>query len=765
MSTQRAMPRHRTASPVRVLLSAALLGSLALHTTASARVMNSPAAAGPILFVTQVPVPADFTTIGAVFGNHKAGMQDVARGGDLMLRYPNGTLRNLTAEAGYGDSGMQGANAIAVRDPSVHWSGQKAVFSMVIGAPTQRYQLTTHNWQLYEVSGFGIGETAVITKVANQPANYNNVSPVYGSDDRIIFTTDRPRVDAAHLYPQLDEYELAPTNTGIWSLDPASGDLFQLDHAPSGDFTPIVDSFGRVIFTRWDHLQRDQQADGDSVGNNCSGSTYGTFNYSDESASATFNLTNPDRTEIFPEPRACRNDLLAGTNLSGHSFNQFVPWQVNQDGTEPETINHIGRHELSGYFDRSLTDDPNLDYHHSASPGLNQNRITNLLQMKEDPSRPGTYYGTDAPEFGTHASGQVISFTAPPTQTADTILIAYVTDRATSTADDTPGPEHSGLYRDPLPLSDGTLIAVHTVNTLQDQNIGSSANPRSRYDYRLKLLSKTSTHWTPVLTLTNGISKTVSLWDPDTLVTYSGTLWELNPVEVLPRPRPPMHTPQLAPPEQQVFQQAGVDLATLQAWMRQRNLALSVSRNVTTRDAADIQQPFNLRVVSGTAQTVGATGKVYDVKFMQYFQADQIRGWTGGYSSTPRDGRRVLARTLHDSQASAINPPISGPAGAVLLASDGSQAAFVPARRAMTWQLTDAAGNGVVRERFWLTFQPGEVRVCASCHGVNSRDQAQQSAPANPPQALLALLQRWKTVYDAEQIPKSPRAYLPLAIR
>lgn len=38
-------------------------------------------------------------------------------------------------------NGMQGANAIAVREPSVHWSGSKAVFSMVVGAPTQRYEV------------------------------------------------------------------------------------------------------------------------------------------------------------------------------------------------------------------------------------------------------------------------------------------------------------------------------------------------------------------------------------------------------------------------------------------------------------------------------------------------------------------------------------------------------------------------------------------------------------------------------------------------
>ena len=153
-----------------------------------------------------------------------------------------------------------------MRDPSVHWGGKKAVFSMVIGAPTAALPtILTHYWQLYEVSGFGVGETVVITKVANQPQNFNNISPIYGTDERIIFTTDRPRNGAAHLYPQLDEYELAPTVSGLWSLDPATGDLFMLDHSPSGDFTPILDSFGRVMFTRWDHLQRDQQADGDAV--------------------------------------------------------------------------------------------------------------------------------------------------------------------------------------------------------------------------------------------------------------------------------------------------------------------------------------------------------------------------------------------------------------------------------------------------------------------------------------------------------------------
>src|SRR6185312_14061059 len=303
------------------------------------------ALANPILFVTQVPIPDDFTTVGSVFGNQRAEVDSAGRGGDLYIQYPSGALRNLTREAGFGNDGFQGAGSIAVREPSVHWNGSKALFSMVVGATTERYEWVTTYWQIYEITGLAEGGHAVITRVPNQPANANNVSPLYSPDGRILFSSDRPRGGEPHLYPQLDEYEEAPTTSGLWSLDPATGDLRLLDHAPSGVFRPLVDSFGRVVYTRWDHLQRDQQADSDAQ----EGAGYGTFNYADESAGAA-RLNS--RAEIFPEPRADRQDLLAGTPLEGHSFNHFFPWQINPDGTEHETLNHIGRHELHDYFNR-----------------------------------------------------------------------------------------------------------------------------------------------------------------------------------------------------------------------------------------------------------------------------------------------------------------------------------------------------------------------------------------------------------------------------
>lgn len=684
----------------------------------------------PIVFVTQVPVPADFTTIGSTFGNHLGTQQAVARGGDLWIRYTDGTLRNLTAAAGWGHDGQQGERAIAVRDPAVHWDGQRIVFSAIVGAPTRQYEEPTTRWQLYEMTGLGPTQTPVITPVPHQPTAYHNVNPTYGSDDRIIFASDRPRGGEAHLYPQLDEYEEAPTVTGLWSLDPASGDLFLLNHAPSGAFTPRVDSFGRVVFTRWDHLQRDQQADADNDG---SGS-YGTFNFSDESAAAQ---RLADRSEVFPEPRD------GSATLAGHRFNQFFPWQINEDGTEEETLNHVGRHELSAYGTQSFLADANLRECCAVDTRYNRHTLANdaLHQMREDPRQPGRFVGTSAPEFGTHAAGQIVALDGAPTVNADRMGLTPLTAAATAgfTGEgESAAAGHSGLYRDPLPLADGRLLASHTAETRADRNEGSNAAPRSRYDFRLRWVEAGPDGvYRAGEPLTSGITKRVSWYDPDTLVSYDGPLWELHAVELRAQARPPRRTTALPAPEQQVFAEEGVDVAAFREELRRNNLALMVSRNVTRRDGADEQQPYNLRIAGGASSTPSA-GTVYPVSHLQLVQGDQIRG-TGG-TAQPRPGRRVLAQVLHEPLAA---PPFQGVAGAVALSPDGSVAALVPAQRAMSWQLTDGA-TPVVRERYWLSFGRGEIRVCASCHGINQRSHAGLPDPQNPPEGLRKLLRLYK---------------------
>src|SRR5260221_9890229 len=112
----------------------------------------------------------------------------------------------------------------------------------------------------------------------------------------------------------------------------------------------------------------------------------------------------------------------------------------------------------------------------------------------------------------------------------------------------------------------------------------------------------------------------------------------------------------------------------------------------------------------------------------------------------PHPGRRILAVPMHATTSlnyasSQTNPP---PGGTELM-SDGSQATFIPANRAVTWQLTGTTNEAVVRERYWVTFRPGEVRTCANCHGINDKDQAGRGSPTNAPLALRELLRLWRT--------------------
>ncbi len=686
--------------------------------------------ANPILFVTQYPVGRDFATIGSVFANHRGDVDLVGRGGDLHIRYPDGTLRNLTAEAGFGDTGIaQGANAIAVRDPSVHWSGTKAVFSMVVGAPTQQFQAQDSWWQLYEVTGLGVGETVSIVRVQGQPADYNNVSPTYASDGSLIFVSDRPRDGQRHLYPQHDEYESTATPTGLWKLSTA-GVLTLLQHSPSGSFTPFVDRFGRVVFTRWDHLQRDQQNDGAT-------NDYGTFNYASEAAGAA---ALEDRTEVFPEPR----DSAPGSNLNGLRMNHFFPWAVNQDGTGEETLNHLGRHELHSYFAHSLTDDPNLfEFIGEVSGRTNPRAILNALYLREDPTTPGRYIGVDAPEFATNGSGQVIRFSAPPSTNPDDVQVEYLTHRDTFGTE--PSPDHTGHYRNPVVLGDGTILVAHAATQGPAGDDGTTAAPQPRYLFRLRRLTALAggLYGPGAPLLAAPVTRSIAFWNPDVRVNYTGPMWELSPVEVVARSAPPATGHAIAAPEQQAFALEGVDPQQFRDWLRVRGLAVMVMRNVTTRDHADRQQPFNLRVPGGVS-SIGAGGRVYDVAHMQFFQGDQIRG-IGGRTS-PRAGRRVLAQHLHEPAALAANlPNPGGPVASTAVRNDGSVAFYVPTQRALTWQLTAPNGTPVVRERFWITAQPGEVRACDGCHGVNRSSQAGAGAAQNVAVAFRELLAAWRT--------------------
>jgi hypothetical protein len=266
---------------------------------------------------------------------------------------------------------------------------------------------------------------------------------------------------------------------------------------------------------------------------------------------------------------------------------------------------------------------------------------------------------------------------------------------------------------------------------------------------------------------------------PDGTVNFSGALWELQPVEVVARATPPSTAaaPIAGTPEQTVFDNynamnptAPVTVADMQQFLRSQNLALVVIRNAPSRDRADQQQPYDLAVPgAGSVQTISnlpayAGPPLYCIDRMQFFQADQVRGFTTSTIPNAMQGRRPLPRPLNDAHAVQFNLPgdVAVP-GSQFIETDGSIALFVPAQRPIVWQSLapssagcgsspDPAGSPVVRERYWIEFQPGEIRACNSCHGVNQTNQAGNTVPVNAPLALRDLLGWWKT-HDDEIFP------------
>src|SRR5204863_9886853 len=128
--------------------------------------------------------------------------------------------------------------------------------------------------------------------------------------------------------------------------------------------------------------------------------------------------------------------------------------------------------------------------------------FNNLMWTREDPLSPGTFYGSDAADLGTHGAGQIVRMNNAGTsngapQNPDNITVTYVTPGANGAAK--PGfiptvkpsinlpptgqsplsaANAETLYRTPLPLADGNLVASHVGNVTQtDYNSGTAAQP------------------------------------------------------------------------------------------------------------------------------------------------------------------------------------------------------------------------------------------------------------------------------------------------
>jgi Hydrazine synthase alpha subunit middle domain len=122
-----------------------------------------------------------------------------------------------------------------VRDPQVHYDGGKIVFSYRPGG--------TPFFHLYEINVDGTGLTQLTD------GSYNDIEPTYLPDSGIMFCSDRcMRFVNCWISPVATLYRCEADGSGLRMLSP------NVEH----DNTPWVLPDGRILYMRWEYVDRSQ---------------------------------------------------------------------------------------------------------------------------------------------------------------------------------------------------------------------------------------------------------------------------------------------------------------------------------------------------------------------------------------------------------------------------------------------------------------------------------------------------------------------------
>jgi hypothetical protein len=171
---------------------------------------------------------------------------------------------------------------------------------------------------------------------------------------------------------------------------------------------------------------------------------------------------------------------------------------------------------------------------------------------------------------------------------------------------------------------------------------------------------------------------------------------------------------------------------------RPADLALIVSRDVTTR-----------RSTSSSLSTSASRAPRQTAHGRQALRRGSSPALSGRPDPRPRRhggpraGRRVIAQVMHEPGVRNLPNP-GGPPGSVRLGIDGSMAAFVPARRAMTWHISDRAGTPVVRSVL------AHVPAAARLHVLRPLEprSGRTAEPVNAPEALRSVVRCCRDILD-----------------
>jgi hypothetical protein len=125
----------------------------------------------------------------------------------------------------------------AVRDPQVHYDGDKILFSWRRGG--------TDFFHLYEINSDGSG----LTQITNGP--FDDLEPTYLPDGAIIFCSTRAKRWVPCWYTQV---------ATLHRCDHDGSHIRMLSSNIEQDNTPWVLPDGRILYTRWEYVDRSREA-------------------------------------------------------------------------------------------------------------------------------------------------------------------------------------------------------------------------------------------------------------------------------------------------------------------------------------------------------------------------------------------------------------------------------------------------------------------------------------------------------------------------
>jgi hypothetical protein len=123
----------------------------------------------------------------------------------------------------------------SIRDPQVHYDGTKAIFAYL--------KAGTDHYHLYEIQLDGSG----LRQLTDGP--YDDYEPAYLPDGGIVFVSTRCRSWVACWMTQVGV---------LYRCDADGGNIRRLSFNTAHDNTPWVLPDGRILYTRWEYVDRSQ---------------------------------------------------------------------------------------------------------------------------------------------------------------------------------------------------------------------------------------------------------------------------------------------------------------------------------------------------------------------------------------------------------------------------------------------------------------------------------------------------------------------------